>query len=224
MGDEYDDFMNSNGSEIPPSSTWNIQPQHNYPNTVNTNQMELSPSRMVNTKPVKNDDKSVKKDYNETTSKRNIPWGNIRFYCIFTIIMGAMIFLIYYGVGLLEEADIYETSATEEQCTVINLTQSRCTGKNESGDKYTYYVTSTKCGNQILESEFESCNLDPPKADIGETETCFILDCDRETFTWNTTSETRTNGIVSIVIGAILLFGSFVIVVGYSYCLCKDGC
>lgn len=119
-------------------------------------------------------------------------------------------FLIEYGARTLESASKYDSFATEEECTVIDRTFEDCDcnryGESCKGKEYEYSVVSSKCGDQTLVSEYNSCqdsNTSP--IDIGETATCWVVECDEGRFVWNIDSEITADGLVETIIGCVIL-------------------
>ena len=130
------------------------------------------------------------------------------------ICLCAGLIVLSIGIVNLESGDDYDNYGTIENCTVIARTQSdrcdACDGNDDkycNGREYEYSVISlTKCDNDtILLSEHEYCQQDGSSniKDIGETETCYIIDCEQGLFTFED-SQGRINDTKSIiVIGAL---------------------
>eukprot|EP01084_Bolivina_argentea_P158566 276195_1 len=114
-------------------------------------------------------------------------------------------FMLKIGMDAINGVNESDGSENESQCSVINQTVENCDG----GKYFSYIVNSTKCGNKTLTSNDEQCQQQGKIYfyDSGDTEKCYINNCDDGTFAWRIRKDDNvpTDGLVMVVIGSIML-------------------
>ena len=134
-----------------------------------------------------------------------------------------MIWLMYFGVEMLESIDEYAKNGTEEKCFVLDYEEEDCNcGSARCINQHTYsytVISMDKCGNMTLFSEYDQLKCETENDyPIDEEHTCWIIDCQDETFTFNTTDENSETAWTLIIIAGFFGLCSIVGIV----CLVKE--
>ena len=136
-------------------------------------------------------------------------------YC--TFFLGFTSVVMWYGVRTLETGQDYEENGTKETCLLVDYDEEECTygcncdstGEhcdNCYGTRYSYSATvESKCGNETLfQRENEDLTCPGNFIKMNTEKTCYVLECEEEEFSFYSSSQHTTWGIVFVVLASLL--------------------
>ena len=135
---------------------------------------------------------------------------------------GSMIALIVEGQKAIDTSSEYGTSSTKETCYVLDIVdQIGCTKYGDKVFEYTA-IAYDKCGNLTLYSEYDDCGK--TSYDIDSEQTCYVLDCDKQKFSFNTSTTVNTSGNVMLwwIIFGIITLGFALCATYAAYKMCEE--
>jgi len=153
------------------------------------------------------------------------PSGPQIFGCVYCLLfLGLTSFVMWKGVDLIETANEYKTSGTEEQCLLTGFDATacsydcRCTSSSSSsssssrkcdtcyGTRYEYYAkVHSKCGNETLYQETsETLNCPMTFRGVNIETKCYVLDCDSAEFSLRSSTTKMVWGVLLTVLASFL--------------------